>query len=57
MRGSSRGTTTRRLPFIWKRGEEYLPEMLVEHLLSVGYTWVDAVVVEMPGYHLRGGIP
>jgi transcription-repair coupling factor (superfamily II helicase) len=38
-----------------KRGEEYLPDMLVEHLLSVGYTRVD--VVEMPGQAtLRGGI-
>jgi transcription-repair coupling factor (superfamily II helicase) len=38
-----------------KPGEEYLPEMLVEHLLSVGYTRVD--VVEMPGQvTLRGGI-
>jgi transcription-repair coupling factor (superfamily II helicase) len=38
-----------------KRGEEYLPDMLVEHLLSVGYTRVD--VVEMPGQlTLRGGI-
>ncbi|MDP9038765.1 MAG: transcription-repair coupling factor [Acidobacteriota bacterium] len=38
-----------------KRGEEYLPEMLVDHLLSVGYTRVD--VVEMPGQlTLRGGI-
>src|SRR6185312_13657163 len=37
------------------RGEEYLPEMLVEHLLSVGYMSVD--VVEMPGQvTLRGGI-
>ena len=36
-------------------GEEYLPDMLVEHLLSVGYTKVD--VVEMPGQlALRGGI-
>ena len=36
-------------------GEEYLPEMLVEHLLSVGYNKVD--VVEMPGQlALRGGI-
>ena len=36
-------------------GEEVLPEMLVEHLLSVGYTSVD--VVEMPGQvTLRGGI-
>ncbi|HKO19568.1 MAG TPA: DEAD/DEAH box helicase, partial [Acidobacteriaceae bacterium] len=38
-----------------RRGEEYLPEMLVEHLLSVGYTKVD--VVEMHGQvTLRGGI-
>ena len=38
-----------------KRSEEYLPDMLVEHLLSVGYTRVD--VVEMPGQvTLRGGI-
>ncbi|MGD0888293.1 MAG: transcription-repair coupling factor [Acidobacteriaceae bacterium] len=38
-----------------KCGEEYLPEMLVEHLLSVGYTRVD--VVEMSGQvTLRGGI-
>jgi len=38
-----------------KRGEEYLPDMLVEHLLSVGHTRVD--VVEMPGQvTLRGGI-
>jgi len=38
-----------------KRGEEYIPEMLVEHLLSVGYTKVN--VVEMPGQvTLRGGI-
>jgi transcription-repair coupling factor (superfamily II helicase) len=36
-------------------GEEYLPDMLVDHLLSVGYTRVD--VVEMPGQlSLRGGI-
>ncbi len=36
-------------------GEEYLPDMLVEHLLSVGYSKVD--VVEMPGQlALRGGI-
>ena len=36
-------------------GEEHLPEMLVEHLLSVGYTKVD--VVEMPGQvTIRGGI-
>ena len=38
-----------------KTGEEYIPDMLVEHLLSVGYTKVD--VVEMPGQvTLRGGI-
>lgn len=38
-----------------KVGEEHLPEMLVEHLLSVGYTRVD--VVELPGQvTLRGGI-
>jgi len=38
-----------------KRGEEYMPEMIVEHLLSVGYTKVD--VVEMAGQvTLRGGI-
>ncbi len=38
-----------------KVGEEYLTDMLVEHLLSVGYTKVD--VVEMPGQlTLRGGI-
>src|SRR3984885_6903442 len=38
-----------------KVGEEYMPDMLVEHLLSVGYTKVD--VVEMPGQvSLRGGI-
>ena len=36
-------------------GEEYLPEMVVDHLLSVGYTRVD--VVEMPGQvTIRGGI-
>jgi transcription-repair coupling factor (superfamily II helicase) len=36
-------------------GEEHLPDMLVEHLLSVGYTRVD--VVEMPGQvSIRGGI-
>ena len=36
-------------------GEEYMPDMLIEHLLSVGYTQVD--VVEMPGQvTLRGGI-
>src|ERR1700760_2293094 len=38
-----------------RRGEEHMPEMLVEHLLSVGYTRVD--VVEMPGQvTIRGGI-
>jgi transcription-repair coupling factor (superfamily II helicase) len=38
-----------------KVGEEYMPDMLVEHLLSVGYTKVD--VVDMPGQvTLRGGI-
>ena len=38
-----------------KVGEEYLPDMLIEHLLSVGYTRVD--VVEMPGQvTIRGGI-
>jgi transcription-repair coupling factor (superfamily II helicase) len=38
-----------------KVGEEYMPDMLVEHLLSVSYTKVD--VVEMPGQvTLRGGI-
>jgi transcription-repair coupling factor (superfamily II helicase) len=38
-----------------RTGEEHLPEMLVEHLLSVGYTRVD--VVEMPGQvTVRGGI-
>src|SRR5579871_6057732 len=36
-------------------GEEHIPDMLVEHLLSVGYTRVD--VVEMPGQvTIRGGI-
>ena len=36
-------------------GEEHLPEMLVDHLISVGYTRVD--VVEMPGQvTMRGGI-
>ncbi len=38
-----------------RKGEEYMPDMLVEHLLSVGYTRVD--VVEMPGQvTVRGGI-
>jgi len=36
-------------------GEEHIPDMLIEHLLSVGYTRVD--VVEMPGQlTIRGGI-
>jgi transcription-repair coupling factor (superfamily II helicase) len=36
-------------------GEEHIPDLLVEHLLSVGYTRVD--VVEMPGQvTIRGGI-
>jgi transcription-repair coupling factor (superfamily II helicase) len=36
-------------------GEEHIPDMLVEHLLSVGYSRVD--VVEMPGQvTIRGGI-
>jgi transcription-repair coupling factor (superfamily II helicase) len=38
-----------------KRGEEYDTEMILAHLLEVGYTRVD--VVEMPGQvTLRGGI-
>jgi transcription-repair coupling factor (superfamily II helicase) len=38
-----------------RRGEEHFPDMLVDHLLSVGYTRVN--VVEMPGQvTLRGGI-
>ncbi len=38
-----------------RRGEEHIPEMLLEHLLSVGYTRVD--VVEMTGQVTsRGGI-
>src|ERR1700761_9227926 len=38
-----------------RRGEEHIPEMLVEHLVSVGYTRVD--VVDMPGQvTIRGGI-
>ncbi len=38
-----------------RRGEEHIPEMLVEHLLSVGYTRVG--VVEMAGQiTMRGGI-
>ncbi|QMV18937.1 transcription-repair coupling factor [Granulicella sp. 5B5] len=36
-------------------GEEHMPDMLVEHLIQVGYTRVD--VVEMPGQvTIRGGI-
>ena len=38
-----------------RKGEEHIPEMLVDHLVSVGYTRVD--VVEMPGQvTIRGGI-
>jgi transcription-repair coupling factor (superfamily II helicase) len=38
-----------------RKGEEHIPEMLLEHLLLVGYTRVD--VVEMPGQvTVRGGI-
>ena len=38
-----------------RRGEEHIPEMLLDHLLSVGYTRVD--VVEMAGQvTMRGGI-
>ncbi len=38
-----------------RTGEEHLPDMLIEHLLSVGYTKVD--VVDMPGQvTIRGGI-
>ena len=38
-----------------RKGEEHIPEMLVEHLLSAGYTRVD--VVEMAGQvTMRGGI-
>jgi transcription-repair coupling factor (superfamily II helicase) len=38
-----------------RRGEEHIPEMLVEHLVSVGYTRVE--VVDMPGQvTVRGGI-
>ncbi len=38
-----------------RKGEEHIPEMLLEHLLSVGYTRVD--VVEMTGQvTVRGGI-
>jgi transcription-repair coupling factor (superfamily II helicase) len=38
-----------------RTGEEHIPDLLLEHLLSVGYTRVD--VVEMPGQvTVRGGI-
>ena len=38
-----------------RTGEEYIPDMLVEHLLGVGYAKVD--VVDMPGQvTVRGGI-
>ena len=38
-----------------RKGEEHIPDMLLEHLLSVGYTRVD--VVEMAGQvTMRGGI-
>ncbi len=38
-----------------RKGEEHIPEMLVDHLISVGYTRVD--VVEMAGQvTMRGGI-
>ena len=38
-----------------RKGEEHIPDMLLEHLLSVGYTRVD--VVEMAGQvTVRGGI-
>ncbi|HVG26107.1 MAG TPA: transcription-repair coupling factor [Acidobacteriaceae bacterium] len=38
-----------------RRGEEHIPEMLVDHLVSVGYTRVE--VVDMPGQvTIRGGI-
>jgi len=43
------------LALMLRRGEEYMPDMLLEHLLSVGYAKVD--VVEMPGQvTVRGGI-
>src|SRR6201999_2307966 len=43
------------LALMLRRGEEHIPEMLVEHLISVGYTRVD--VVDMPGQvTIRGGI-
>ncbi len=38
-----------------RRGEEHIPEMLVDHLVSIGYTRVD--VVDMPAQvTIRGGI-
>jgi transcription-repair coupling factor (superfamily II helicase) len=43
------------LALMLRRGEEHIPEMLVEHLVSIGYTRVD--VVDMPGQvTIRGGI-
>ncbi|HEY4011270.1 MAG TPA: transcription-repair coupling factor, partial [Acidobacteriaceae bacterium] len=43
------------LALLLRRGEEHIPEMVVEHLVSVGYTRVD--VVDMPGQvTIRGGI-
>jgi transcription-repair coupling factor (superfamily II helicase) len=43
------------LALMLRRGEEHIPDMLVEHLISVGYTRVD--VVDMPGQvTIRGGI-
>ena len=52
---SSPATTMPPSPSSCAVGEEYMPDMLVEHLLSVGYTQID--VVEMPGQvTLRGGI-
>ncbi|HZQ43988.1 MAG TPA: transcription-repair coupling factor, partial [Acidobacteriaceae bacterium] len=43
------------LALMLRVGEEHIPEMLVEHLISVGYTRVD--VVEMAGQvTIRGGI-
>src|ERR1700761_89829 len=43
------------LALMMRRGEEHIPDMLVEHLISVGYTRVD--VVDMPGQvTIRGGI-
>ena len=51
----SAATTMRRWPCTSSVARSIFPEMLVEHLLSVGYTRVD--VVEMPGQvTLRGGI-